>query len=160
MPILREHLQGLVLSEKLLFLRFSVVCDSLQPQWLQHARLLCPSPSPGAYSNSCLQSQWCHPTISSSVIPFSSRPQSFPTSGSFLISQLFTSGGQRIGTSASVPPMNIQGWVPFGLTGLISLQSKGLSRVFSTTTVRKHQFFGAQPSLRSNSHIGTWLHTQ
>ena len=110
-------------------------------------------------SNSCPSSQWCHPTISSSVIPFSSCLQSFPTSGSFLMSWLFASGGQSIGapTSASVLPMNIQDWFPLGLTGLISLQTKGLSRDFSTTTVQKHQFFSVQPSLWSNSHIHTWL---
>ena len=128
-------------------------------QELQHARLLCPSPSPGACSNSCPLSQWCHPTISSLVIPFSSRPQSFPASGSFTMSQFFTSGGQSIGASAlaSVLPMNIQDWFPFGLTGSNSLKSKGFSRVFSNTTVQKHQFFSTQLSLWSNSHIYTWL---
>ena len=117
-----------------------------------------PSPSPGAYSNSCLLSQWCHPTILSSVIPFSSRPQSFPTSGTFLISQLFTSGGQsiRVSASTSVLPMNTQDWSLLGWTGCISLQSKGLSRVFSNSTVQKHQFFSAQPSLWSSFHIHTW----
>jgi len=127
---------------------FSVMSDSL---WLSglHARLPCPSPTPRAYSNSCPSSRWCHPTISSSVIPFSSCLQSFPASVSFLISQFFASGGQSIGVSAlaSVLPMNIQNWFPLGLTGWISLQSKGLSRVFSSTTVQKHQFFGAQLSL-------------
>ena len=125
----------------------SVVSNSLQPHGLQHARPPCPSPTPGVYSNSCPLSQWCHPNISSSVVPFSSCLQSFQASGSFKISQLFTSGGQSIGVSASasVFPMNIQDWLPLGLTGLISLWSKGLSRVFSSTTVRKHQFFGAQP---------------
>ena len=102
---------------------------------LQHARLLCPSPTPGAYSNSCPSSQWCHPTISSSVIPFSSYLQSFPASGSFSMSQFFASSGQSIGVSASVFPRNIQDWFPLELTGLISLKSKGLSRVFSNTTV-------------------------
>ena len=118
----------------------------------------CLLPTPGVYSNSCLLSRWCHLTISSSVIPFSSCLQSFPTSGSFPMSQLFASGGQRIGASASasVLPMNIQGWFLLGLTGLISLLSKGLSRVFSNTTVQKHQFFGTHP-LWSNSHICTWL---
>ena len=111
-----------------------------------------PSPTPRIYSNSCPLSWWCHPIISSSV-PFSSCPKSFPASGSFLMSQLLTSGGQSIGASASVLPMNIQDWFPLGWTGWISLQSKGLSRVFSNTTVQKHQFFGAQPSLWSNSHI-------
>ena len=126
---------------------------------LQHASLPCPSPFPGACSNSCPSSQWCHPTISSSVVPFFSRLQSFPASGSFLMSQLFASGGQSIGASAStsVLLMNVQGWFPLGLTGWISLQSKGLSRVFSNTTVQKHQFFGTQLSLWSSSHIHTWL---
>ena len=118
-----------------------------------------PSPTPGAYSNSCPLNCWCHPTISSSVIPFSSCPQSFLASGSFPMSQFFASGGQSIGASASAPVllMNIQGWFPFGLTSLISLLSKGLSRVFFSTTARKHQFFGPLPSLWSNSHICTWL---
>ena len=137
----------------------SAVSNSLQPHGLQHTRLPCPSPTPGAYSNSCPLSWWCHPTISSSVVPFSSCLQSFPASGSTLMSQFFISGGQSIevSASASVLPMNIQDWFPLGWTGLISLQSKGLSRVFSNTTVPKHQFFGAQPSLWSNSHIHTWL---
>ena len=135
----------------------SVVSDSLQPHGLQYARLLCPSPTPGAYSNSCPSSQWCHPTISSSVIPFSSFLQSFPASGSFPMSQFFTPGGQSIGVSASVLPINIQGSLPLELTGLISLQSKELSRVFSSTTVWKNQFFSAQLSLWSASHIRTWL---
>ena len=116
------------------------------PHGLQHARLPCP-PTPGACSNSCPSSWWCHPTISSSVIPFSSCLQSFPASGSFSVSQFFLSGGQIIGASASVLWMNIQDWFPLGLTGLISLQSKGLSRVFSNTTVQKHKFFGTQLSL-------------
>ena len=122
----------------------SVVSDSLWLHGLQHARLPCLSPTPRACSNSCPLSQWCHPTISSSVVPFSSCPQSFPASGPFIMSQLFASGGQSIGTSASasVLPTNIQDRLPLGLTGLISLQSKGLSRVFSNTTVQKHQFFG------------------
>ena len=124
----------------------SVLSDYLWPHGLQHTRLPCPSPTPGACSNSCPSSQWCHPTISLSVIPFSSCLQSFPASGSFQMSQLFTSGGQTIGVSASasVLPMNIQDWFPVGLTGLISLQYKALSRVFSNTTVQKHQFFGSQ----------------
>ena len=136
----------------------SVVSDSLQPHGAQQARPPCPSPTPRVYSSSCPLSQWCHPTISSSVVPFSSRLQSFPASGSFPMSQLFTWGGQSIGVSASatVLPMNIQDWLPLGLTGLISLQSKGLSRVFSNTTVQKHQFFCAQLSSQSNSHIHTW----
>ena len=125
---------------------------------LQHARFPCPLPTPKACSNSCPLSRWCHPTISSSVVPFSSCLQSFPASGSFPMSQFFTSGGQSTAASASasVLPMNIQNWSPLGWTGWISLQSKGLSRVFSNTTVQKHQFFGAQPSLWSNSHIHTW----
>ena len=136
----------------------TVISDSLRPHGLQHTRLPCPSPTPEAYSNSCPLSQWCHPTISSSVIPFSSRLQSFPASGSFLVSQFFTSGGQiiRVSASASVLPMNIQDWFPLGWTGWISLQSKGLSRVFSNTTVQKHQFFSTQLSSQSNSHIHTW----
>ena len=124
----------------------SVMSDSLQPHKLQHARPPCPSPTPGIYSNSCPSSQWCHPANSSSVIPLSSCPQSLPSSGSFLMSQLFAWGGQSIGVSASAPvlPMNTQDWFPLGWTGWISFQSKGLSRVFSNTTVQKHQFFGAQ----------------
>ena len=139
--------------EKELF-SHSVVSDSLQPHGLQHARLSCPSPSPGACSNSCPWSWGCHPTISSSVIPFSCL-QSFPASGYFLMSQLFTSGGQNIGASAStsVLPMNVQDWFPLGLTGFISFKSKGLSRVFSNTTVQKHQFFGTQTSLWSLTSI-------
>ena len=127
----------------------SVMSNSLRPHGLYHARLPCPSPTPGAYSNSCPLSRWCHPTISSSVVPLSSHCQSFPASGSFSVSQFFTSGGQSIGAlaSASVLPMNIQDWFPLGWTAWISLQSKGLSRVFSNTTVQKHQFFGAQLSL-------------
>ena len=127
----------------------SVVSDSLQPHGLQHARLPCPSPTPRTCSNSCPSSHCCHPTISSSVVPFSFCPQSFPASGSLPMSQFFTSGGQSIGASASasVLPMNIQDWSPLGWTDLISLQSKRLSRVFSNTTVQKHQFFGAQLSL-------------
>ena len=134
-----------------------VVSDSLQRHGLQHTRLPYSSLSPGVCSNSCPLSQWCHPTISSFVIPFSSCLQSFPATGSFLMSQLFTSGGWSIGVSASasVLPMNIQDWFPSGLIGLISLQSKGLLRVFSNTTVWKHQFLGAQPSWWSNSHIHT-----
>ena len=127
----------------------SVMSDSLWPQGMQHARLPCPSLTPRGCSNSCPLSWWCHPTISSSVSPFSSCLQSFPESGSFLMSQFFASGGQIIGASASasVLPVNIQGWFPVGLTGLISLLSKGLSRVVSSTIVRKHQFFGIQLSL-------------
>ena len=123
--------------------------DSLQPHELQHARPPCPSPTPGVYPNSCASSRWCHPAISSSVVPFSSCPQSLQTSGSFPMSQLFTWGGQSIGVSAlaSVLPMNTQDWSSLGWTGWISLQSKGLSRVFSNTTVQKHQFLGTQLSL-------------
>ena len=136
--------------------RHSVRSDSLWPRRLQHTRLPYPSPSPRAWSNLYPSSPWCHPTISSSAAPFSSCPQSFPTSGSFPMSQLFASGDQSIGASTSVFPMDIQGWFPLELTGLISLLSKGLLRVFSSTTVQKHQFFGAQP-LWSSSHICTWL---
>ena len=136
----------------------SVMSDSLRPHRLQHTRFPCPSPTPGAYSNSCPSSQWCHPTISSSVVPFSSRLQSFLASGSFPVSWFFPSGGESIGVSvsASVLPVSIQDWFPLELTSLISLKSKGFSRVFSNTTVEKHWFFGAQPSLWSNSHIHTW----
>ena len=138
----------------LLSFSHSVVSDSLRPHGLQHAMLPCPWPTPGAYSDSCPLSRWYHLTISSSsVIPFSSCLQSIPVSGFFLVSQFFVSGGQSIGASELVLPMNIQGWFPLELTGWISLQSKGLSRVFSKTTVQKHQFFGAQPSLWSYSHI-------
>ena len=127
----------------------SVVSVSLWLQGVQHTMLLCPSPMPWAYSNSCPSCWWYHPTISSSVVPFSSCLQSFPTSGSFPMSGFFPSGGQSVGASAStsVLPMNIQDWFPSGWTGWISLQSKGLSRVFSNTTVQKHQFFGAQLSV-------------
>ena len=127
----------------------SVASISLWPHGLQHARLPCPSPTPGAYSNSCPLSQWCHPTISSSEIPFSSHLQSFSASGSFPVSLFFTTVGQSIGVSASTSglPMNIQKWFPLGWTCWISLQSKELSRVFSNTTVQKHQFFSAQLSL-------------
>ena len=127
----------------------SVVSNSLQPHGLQHARPPCPSPTSGVYANSCPLSQWCHPTISSSVVAFSSCPQSFPASGSFQMNQFFASGRQRIGVSASasVLPMNIQDWFPLEWTGWISLQSKGLSRVFSNTTVQKRQFFSTQLSL-------------
>ena len=126
----------------------SVVSDSLRPHELQHARPPCPSPTPGVYPNPCPLSRWCHPRISSSVVPFSSCPQSFPASRSFPVSQLFASGGQSIGASAStsVLPMNSQDWSLLGWTGWISLQSRGCSRVFSNTTVQKHQFFGPQLS--------------
>ena len=129
------------------------MANSYWPHGLQHARPSCPSPTPRVHSNSCPLSWWCHSTISSSVIPFSFCPQSFPASGSFQMSQFFTSDGQSIGVIASVLPMNIQDWFPLGWTGWISLLPKGHSRVFSNTTVQKHQFLGAQPSLQSNSHI-------
>ena len=131
----------------------SVVSDSLQSHGLQHARLPCPSPTPGVCPNPCPLSRWYHPAISSSVVPFSSCPQSFPASGSFQMSQLFASGGQSIGVSASpsVLPMNTQDWSPLGWSGWISLQSKGLSRVFPNTAVKKHQFFGTQLSLYPKS---------
>ena len=136
----------------------SVMSSCLWPHGLQHTRPPCPSPTPRVHPNPRPVSRWCHPTISSSVIPFSSCLQSFPASGSFQMSQFFTSGGQSIGVSAlsSVLPMNTQDWSPLGWTGWISLQSKGLSRVFSNNTVQKHPFFGAQLSLHSNSHIHTW----
>ena len=139
--------------------RHSVMSNSLLPHGLQHASPPCSSSTPRVYSNSCPSSQWCRPTISSSLVPFSSCLLSFPASGSFLTNQFFTSGGQSIGVSASasVLPMNTQDWFPLGLTGLIFVLSKGLSRVFSNTTVQKHQFFGAQLSLWSNSHIHTRL---
>ena len=147
------------LNEWLSSIQFScsVVSDSMRRYEPQHARPPCPSPTAGVYPNPCPLSQWCHPTISSSVIPFSSCPQSFPASGSFQMSQLLASGGRSIGVSAStsVLPLNTQDWSPLGWTGWISLQSKGLSRVFSNTTVQKHQFFGAQFSSQSNSHIHT-----
>ena len=135
------------------------VSNSLRPHEPQHTRPPCPSPTPGVHPNSCPLSRWCHPTISSSVFPFFSCLQSFPASRSFQMSQLFASGAQRIGVSAatSVLPMNTQNWSPLGWTGWISLQSRGLSRVFFNTTVQKHQFFGAQLSLQFNSHIHTWL---
>ena len=151
----------------------SVVSDSLWCHELQHVRPPCPSPTPRVHPNPCpsmsiyvhpcpsmsIHVHGCHATISSSVVPFSSCPQSFPTSGSFQMSQLFPSGGQSIGVSAStsVLPMNTQDWSPLKCTGWISLQSKGLSRVFSNTTVQKHQFFSAHLSLSSNSHIHAWL---
>ena len=135
----------------------SVMSDSLRPHGLQHARPPCPSPTPGVYPNSCPLSQGCHLTISSSVIPFSSCLHFFPTSGFLPMSQFLASGGQSIGVSAStsVLPMNTQDWSPLAWTGWISLQSKGLSRVFSNTTVQKHQFFCTQLSSQSNSHIHT-----
>ena len=136
----------------------SVVSDSLWPHESQHARPPCPSPTPGVHSDSRPSSQWCHPAISSAAVPFSSCPQSLPASESFPISQLFTWGGQstRVSALASFLPKKSQGWSPSEWTGWISLQSKGLSRVFSNTTVQKHQFFSAQPSSQSNCHIHTW----
>ena len=132
--------------------------NSLRPRESQHAKPPCPSPTPGVHSNSCPLSRWCHPAISSSVVPFSSCPQSLPASKFFPMSQLFAWSGQSTGVStlASVLPNNTQGCSPLQWTGWISLQSKGLSRVFSNTTVQKHQFFGAKLSSQSNSHIHTW----
>ena len=136
----------------------SVVSDSVWPHESQHARPPCPSPTPGVHLDSRPSNQWCHPAISSSVVPFFYCPQSLPTSESFPMSQLFAWGGQSSGVSAlaSVLPKNIQDWFPLGWTGWVSLQSKGLPRVFSNTTVQKHQFFSAQLSSQSNSHIHTW----
>ena len=141
-----DKISGIIL-QRLFQFSHSIVSSTLQSHGLQHARPPHPSQTPGVYSNSCPLRWWCHPTISSSVVPFSSCPQSFPASGSYQMSQLFTSGGQRIGVSASVLPMNTQDSSPLGWTGWISSQSKGLSRVFSNTTVQKHQFLGAQLSL-------------
>ena len=146
----------------------SVVSDSLRPHGLQHARLPCPSPTPGACSNSCPLNRWCHPTVSSSVIPFSSHLQSFPASRSFLMSQFFTSGGQSIGVSASasVLPMNIQGWFPLGWTGLVSLLSKGLSRVFSNPTVNNNTLCNnsyycySYTVIMKNRHQQVWVGQQ
>ena len=136
----------------------SVVSDSLRPHESQHARPPCPSPTPRVHSDSCPFSQWCHQAISFSVVPFSSCPQSLPKSESFAMSQLFAWGSQNTGVSAlaSFLTEKSQGWSPSKWTGWISLQSKGLSRVFSNTTIQKHQFFGAEPSSQSNSHIHTW----
>ena len=160
----KSHLQKikchLNLSKMLSSVQFSrsVVSDSLRPHESQHARPPCPSPTPRLHSNSCASSRWCHPAISSSVIPFSSCPQSPPALVSFPMSQLFAWGGQstRVSALTSVLPKKSQGWSPSEWTGWISLQSKGLSRLFSNTTVQKHQFFGTQPSSQSNSHIHTW----
>ena len=154
-------LNGIINSVDMLLLLFSasIVSNSLRPHGLQHARLSCPSPPPRACSKSCPLSLWCHPSISSSVVPFSPCLQSFVASGSLLMSHLFSSGGQSIGVSASasVLSMNTQDWFPLGLTDLISLLSEGLSGVFSSTAVQNNQFFSTQPSLWSNSHIHTWL---
>ena len=146
----RQHISSVQFS-------CSVMSDSLRPHELQHARPPCPSPTPGVHSDSCPSSEWCYPAISSSVIPFFSCPQSLPASESLPMSQLFAWGGQSTGVSAlaSFLPMNTQGW-SLEWTGWISLQSMTLSRVFSNITVQKHQFFGAQPSSQSNSHIHTW----
>ena len=154
--LLGNHRSVLYVFEPVQF-SCSVVSDSLWPHESQHAKPPCPSPTPGVHSDSRPSSWWYHPAISSSVFPFSC-PQSFPASGSFPMSRLFASGGQSIGVSgsASVLPVNIQDWFPLGWTGWIALQSKGLSRVFFNTTVQKHQFFGAQLSSQSNSHIHTW----
>ena len=156
MSISREMVKILILSS-VQFSR-SVVSDSLQPHESQHASPPCPSPTLWVYPNSCPSSQWCHPAISSSVVPFSSCPQSLPASESFPMRQLFSWCSQSTGVSAlaSFLPKKSQGWSPSEWTGWISLQSKGLSRVFSNTTPQKHQFFGAQPSSQSNSHIHTW----
>ena len=157
---LRAEITEKEMKERISSVQFShsVVSNSLRPHELQHARIPCPSPTPRVDSNSCPMSQWCHPDISSSVIPSSSCPQPLPASGSFPMSQLFTWGGQSIAVSASasVLPMNTQDWSPLGWTGWISLQSKGLWRVFSNTTVHKHQFLCTQLSSHSNSHIHTW----
>jgi len=136
----------------------SVMSNSLWPHESQHARPPCPSPTTGVHWDSCPSSQWCHPAIWSSVVPFSSCPQSLPASESFPMSQLFAWGGQsiRVSALASFLPKKSQGWSPSEWTGWISLQSKGLSRVFSNTTAQKHQFFGTQPSSQSNTHIHTW----
>ena len=139
--------------------QFKQSCPLFVTTWTtQHSRPPCPSPTPGFNPNPCPSSGWCHPTISSTVVPFSSCPQSFPASGSFQMSQLLASGGQsiRVSASASVLPMNTQDWSPLECTGWISLQSKGLSRVFSNTTVQKHQFFSTQLSSQSKSPIHTW----
>ena len=153
-----QRKKNLEKSDSVQFSR-SVVSDSLRPHELQHARPPCPSLTPGVHSNSRPSSRWCHPAISSSVVPFSSCHQSLPASDSFPMSQLFAAGVQSTGVSAlaSFLPKNTLDWSPLEWTGWMSLQSKGLSRVFSNTTVQKHQFFGTQLSLCSNSHIHTWL---
>ena len=154
----RKALQTLSFCRSISQFSCSVVSDSLPPYESQHARPPCPSPSPGVHSDPRPSSPWCHPAISSSVVPFSSCPQSLPASQSFPMSQLFTWGGQSTGASAlaSFLPKKSQGWSPLGWTGWIFLQAKGLSRVSSNTTVQKHQFFGTQLSSQSNSHIHTW----
>ena len=155
---LRKGMSDELLRQPSVQFSHSVVSDFLQPHEMQHSRPPCPSPTPRVHPNSYPSSPWCHPAISSSVIPFSSCPQFLPASGSFPMSQLFAWGGQSIGVSAlaSVFPKNTQDWSPSEWTGWISLQSKGLSIVFSNTTVQKHQFFSAQLSSQSNSHIHTW----
>ena len=149
---------SIYISTSVQFSSVAQSCLTLRPHESQHASPPCPSPTPGVHSDSCPSSRWCHPAISSSVIPFSSCPQSLPASGSFPMSQLFAWGSQSIGVSAlaSFLPMNTQDWSPLGWTGWISLQSKGLSTIFFNTAVQKHQFFGAQLSSQSNSHIHTW----
>ena len=156
---IKPKYKGLLLAQSSVQFSCWVVSDSLWPHESQHTRPPCPSPTRGVHSDSCPSSQWCHPAISSSVIPFSSCPQSLPASESFPMSQFFAWGGQSTGVSAlaSFLPKKSQGWSPSKWIGWISLQSKGLSRVFSNTTVQKHQFFSAQPSSQSNSHIHTWL---
>ena len=156
LPLIESNLQEMSIGS--VQVSHSLMSNSLQPHESQHSRPPCPSPTPGVYSNSCPSNWWCHPAISSSVVPFSSCPQSLPASGSFPMSQLFTWGGHSIGVSAlaSVLPMNTHDWSPLEWTDWISLQSNRLSRVFSNTTVQKHQFFGAQPSSQLNSHIHTW----
>ena len=146
------------MQEYYMFSSVTHSCPTLQPHESQHARPPCPSPSPRVHSDSHASSPWCHPAMSSLVVPFSSCPQSLPKSESFPISQLFAWDGQSTGASAlaSFLPKKSQGWSPSEWTDWISLQSKGLSRVFSSTTVQKHQFFSAQPSSQSNSHIHTW----
>ena len=157
MAIIKEARYGKILIVSAVQFSCSVVSDSLWPHEPEHTRPHCLSPIPRVHPNPCPLSQWCHPTISSSVLPLSSCPQSFPAAGSFQMSQFFASGGQSIGVTASalVLPMNIQDWFPFGRTGLIFLHSKGLSGVFSNTKVHKHQLFSTQLSLQSNSHIHT-----
>ena len=150
-------MNNLYISCSVQFSSVAQSCQTLQAHESQHTRPPCPSPSPRVHSDSRPSSQWCHPAISSSVIPCSSWTQSFPASGSLPMSQLSASGGQITGALASVLPMNIPGLFSLGLTGLICLQSKGLSRVFSNTTVQKHQFFSTRSSLWSNSHIHMWL---
>ena len=151
-------MQGPLQFSSVQFISVAQSCLTLQPQESQHARPPCPSPTPGIHSDSSPSSQWCHPAISSYVVPFSSCPQPLPATKSFPMSQLFTWGGQSTGVSASASflPKKSQGWSPSEWTGWISLQSKGLSGVFSNTTVQKHQFFSTQPSSQSNSHIHTW----